>query len=75
MATRIVSGVLNDDVEVIESAYNIKASSTAKYTDNDMIVCRAPLGNNHICGKRYRQLGSFVRHLEKPNVHGLRIGE
>lgn len=65
---------LEEDTAV-PSIYLTENSSTAKYDDSEMIVCRAPLGNNHICGKRYRNLPTFVRHLEKPSVHRLKIGE
>lgn len=63
------------EVEVIESVFNEDNTSFGKYGEDDPIVCRSPLGNNHICGKRYRNLPNFIRHLEKPNIHGMKIGE
>ena len=75
MTTEIVNEAFDTREDVMPSIYITENASTAKYDDSEMIVCRAPLGNNHICGKRYRNLPSFVRHLEKPNIHGLRIGE
>lgn len=71
---------LDDDVDdpfadAMESFYVEEQTSTAKYGDDDLIVCRSPYANRRICGKTYSTLGNFIRHLEKPNVHGLKIGD
>lgn len=75
MTTEVVHGEFDTDEDSVPSIFITDNAIDAKYSDRIMIVCRAPLGNNHICGKRYRNLPTFVRHLEKPNVHGLRVGD
>lgn len=68
---------LNDPFDnAIESIFVEEPVQTSKYSENEPIICRHPFaGNNRVCGRTYKSLGKFIRHLEKPNVHGMRIGE
>lgn len=68
---------LNDPFEgAIETIFVEEPVHSSKYSDNEPIICRHPFaGNNRICGKTYTSLGRFIRHLQKPNVHGLKIGD
>lgn len=55
--------------DAIDSYFVTSEVSTGKYDDDEWITCRSQFRNNRVCGKQFRKLGDFIKHLERANVH------
>lgn len=53
----------------IDSYFVEEDIATGKYDDDDIITCRTQFKNNRICGRKFRNMGDFIKHLRQANVH------